>query len=126
YICIKHKRRNSSTATVRHCRNQETPFPLYVGMMIHAHTRKCGIKDKLFQYGIGLQLFTDLANVVCEKCKKSQVVNQTNLKTGVFITGAVDNIDHNPSSNTATDSFHSTGISLFQNPNFDGQGTGVM
>ena len=30
---------------------------------------------------------------------------------------AVDNIDHNPSSTSAHDSFHGTGISLFQHPN---------
>ena len=32
----------------------------------------------------------------------------------VFTSGAIDNIDHNPSSTTAKDSFHGTGISLFQ------------
>ena len=31
------------------------------------------------------------------------------------MTAAVDNIDHNPSSSTATESFHGTGISIFQN-----------
>lgn len=30
--------------------------------------------------------------------------------------GALDNLDHNPSSTTAKDSFHGTGISLFQFP----------
>ncbi|KAG7174288.1 hypothetical protein Hamer_G003220, partial [Homarus americanus] len=130
--CIKHKRRNSSTTTVRHCQNQETPFPLYTGMMIHARTRNRGIIDKLFQHRICLsydrvlQLSIDLANAVCEEYKKSQIVIPTNLKTCVFITGAVDNINHNPSSYSATDSFHGTGISLFQHSDFDEQGIRVM
>ena len=38
------------------------------------------------------------------------------MKTGVFTTAAVDNIDHNPISKTAEESFHCTGISLFQHP----------
>lgn len=44
------------------------------------------------------------------------------LKYGLFTTAAIDNIDHNPSSTTAKDSFHGTGISLFQHPtaNFSG------
>ena len=41
----------------------------------------------------------------------------------MFTTSAVDNIDHNPSSTTATGSFHGTGVSLFQHPDFDEQGT---
>ncbi len=38
------------------------------------------------------------------------------LRHGLFTTGAVDNIDHYPSSATAKDSFHGTGISLIQHP----------
>ena len=41
------------------------------------------------------------------------------LRSGLFTTSAVDNIDHNPSSTTAQGSFHGTGISLFQHPSID-------
>ena len=37
-------------------------------------------------------------------------------------TAAVDNIDHNPSSITATDSFRGTGISMFQHPTAENEG----
>ncbi len=40
----------------------------------------------------------------------------------MFTTAAVDNIDHNPSSTTPKESFHGTGISLFQHPTFEGEG----
>jgi len=38
---VKHKRMQSTSAssTVRHSPAQETPVPIYVGMMLHAHTR---------------------------------------------------------------------------------------
>ena len=36
------------------------------------------------------------------------------MKSNVFTTATLDNIDHNPSSTTTEDSFHGTGISLFQ------------
>ena len=45
------------------------------------------------------------------------------LKRGLFTTAAVDSIDRNPSSETANDSFHGNGISLFQHPDNDFSGT---
>ena len=44
------------------------------------------------------------------------------LRHGLFTMGALDNIDHNPSSTTAKDSFHGTGISLFQFPSESSMG----
>ena len=46
----------------------------------------------------------------------------SSLKLDLFTTAAVDNIDHNPSSATAQDSFHGTGISIFQHPTLNNQG----
>ena len=45
------------------------------------------------------------------------------LNGGVFTTAAVDNIDHNPSPTNSHDSFHGTGISLFQHPDQVFRGT---
>ena len=45
------------------------------------------------------------------------------LRRGLLTTGAVDNIDHNPSSTTAKDSFHCTGISLMQHQSHTHGGT---
>ena len=41
---------------------------------------------------------------------------------GVFTAGVVDNIDHNPSSTTSSDSFHGTSISLIQHRQTDSDG----
>ena len=38
------------------------------------------------------------------------------LRKGLFTSGALDNLDHNLTSTTATDSFHGTAMSLFQSP----------
>ena len=43
-----------------------------------------------------------------------KVVCLPSLKVGAFATAVIDNIDHNPSFNTATSSFHGTAILLFQ------------
>ena len=38
------------------------------------------------------------------------------MRKGLFTAGALDNLDHNPSSTTAQGSFHGTAISVFQFP----------
>ena len=43
-----------------------------------------------------------------------KVVCRPSLKADAFTTAAIDNIDHNPSSSTATSSFHGKAISPFQ------------
>ena len=46
------------------------------------------------------------------------------LQKGLLTIGALDNLDHNPSSTTAVNAFHGTGISLFQFPTRDNPGEG--
>ena len=63
-----------------------------------------------------MELSTCLGNKVLQHYQHSNVVCPPSLKIGVFTTAAVENIDHNPSSKTAEESFHGTDISLFQHP----------
>ena len=71
-----------------------------------------------------LQLTSDIANAVCQSFRAEDVVCPPRLHSGLlFTTGAVDNVDHNPSSATAKDSFHGTGVSLVQHPSHTHGGT---
>ena len=56
--------------------------------------------------------------VVCQYVEDG-VVCPPSLRTKLFTTSAVDNIDHNPSSTTAKTSFHGTSISICQHPRPD-------
>ena len=47
YNSVKHTRQDAQQIHTRHCINQETPLPLYVGLMLHAHTRKKELVDTL-------------------------------------------------------------------------------
>ena len=47
-------------------------------------------------------------------CLKKQVVCLMTLKEGYFMQAAIDNLNHGPTSSTAKESFHRTGISGFQ------------
>ena len=100
---------------------RESPLPFYVGLTVHARTRKHDMIETLFDLGLSIsydrvmELSTAMNNCVCEQFHSDGVVCPPNLRQGLFITAVIDNIDHNPSSVTATDSFHGTGISLFEN-----------
>ena len=55
-----------------------------------------------------------LANSVSKRFQEDGCVTPVSLRKGLFCVGGLDNLDHNPSSNTATFSFHGTAISIFQ------------
>lgn len=117
YNSVKHVRKETScNSSVRHSSAQETPLPVYIGLMLHAKTRKRNLVDKLSDLGLCisydrvLSLSAEMGNSVCQRYHMEHVVCPPALKQGVFTTSAVDNIDHNPSATTATDSFHGTGI----------------
>ena len=81
---------------------------------------------KSYQFGLSvsydriLQVENQLATAVCQHIAEIGLVCPSQLRHGLFMLGALDNLDHNPSSTTATDSFHGTGISLFQFPSSSG------
>ena len=58
-----------------------------------------------------LVLSTQLGNIVCMQFEFDSLVCPTKIRSNVFTTFAVDNIDHNPSSYSAKDSWHGTAIS---------------
>ena len=60
-----------------------------------------------------MQLEEWIATSVCEQFERDGVVAPTGLQKGLFTVCAQDNIDHNPSSTTAVNAFHGTGITLF-------------
>ncbi len=120
---VKHHRKGGvKSRMARHMRNRETPFPIYLSLTIHAHTRSRELIDNLHSYGlcIGynrlLTISTELGNMVSNFYNDQNMVCPPQLKSGVFTTGAMDNIDHNPSARSSKDSFHGTAISLTQHP----------
>lgn len=85
-------------------------------------TRSQKLIDQLYRLGISIsydrvtELEEWIATSVCEQFEKDGIVAHTGLRKGLFTVCAQDNIDHNPSSTTAVNAFHGTGITLFQFP----------
>ena len=114
--------------------NESHHFMLYLGLLLHAKTRKCGLVDKLYDLGSRvsydriLAISTAMRNSVSARFEDENVVCPPKLRFSLFTAAAVDNIDHNPSSTTAKRSLHGTGISSFQHPseNLTGEDRGVI
>ena len=121
FNAVKHARSGVGIAT-RHDRIRETPLSIYLALVIHGETRKKTLVDKFYKLGMCIsydrlmQISADLGNNVCNQFEKEGVVCPQKLRKDLFISGSVDNIDHNPSSRTSKDSFHGTAISLTQHP----------
>ena len=115
-------RKKSVKTSSRHSKIFEPPLPLYIGLKVHTQTRSKKLISELYQLGLSvsydriLELEKQIASSLCEQTNEIGLVCPRQLKHGLFTAGALDNLDHNPSSTTAKDSFHGTGISVFQFP----------
>ena len=101
-----------------HVRNRECPLPIYAALNIHGATREKSLIDTFYKLGMCvtydrlLTVSTNITNIIIDRCDRDGVVCPSKLRDGIFTTAAVDNIDPNPSSNSAHDSFHGKAISL--------------
>ena len=109
-------------ATHRHSKDRETPFAVYIGMVVHAKTRKRQLIDILHENGISisydrvLEVSALLGESVVNQYVVDGVVCPPILRKGLFTTSAIDNIDHNPTATTANTSCHGKSVSMFQHP----------
>ena len=101
-------------------RFNETPFPHYLGLMVHAKTRRKGLIEELSEHGLSvsykrvMEVQTDITKQLCTLYNAQKSVCPPKLQKNAFTVAAIDNLDHNPTSSTAKTSFHGTGISIFQ------------
>jgi hypothetical protein len=99
---------------------RETPLQIYLSSEIHVTGRHKSVIHKFNKLGLGvsydrqLRLEEQLASAQCNQYARDGVVAPTSLVKRAFTVGAIDNIDYNPSSSTSKDSFHGTGLSVFQ------------
>ena len=112
--------RRSATDDYRYRADRETPVAIYIAFLIHSKTRSKDLVDRLHSLGICISydrlstLSTQLGNSVIKQFENDELICPITLRKNLFTTHAVDNIDHNPSSRTAQDSWHGTAISASQ------------
>ena len=99
----------------RHSKDGEPPLPVHLGLRIYSRTRQSKLIDEMFR--LGLSVSYDRVHEI-----ENTMVRSLCTKFDQEGTAAYDNLDHDPSSTTAKEAFHGTGISIFQHP--DDQNTG--
>ena len=118
---VKRVRQNKEIIKHRRSTDRESPLGIYLRILIHAKTRKKAVVERFYNFGVSISydrvmdLSTKMGNRVLKHFEKENLVCPPILRQKLFTSAALDNIDHDPSSTTtAEDSFHGTGISLFQ------------
>src|SRR6218665_2375511 len=90
--------------------------------MIHNVTKKKKIVNKLCKLGVSVsfdrvqEVSATITNALCAKYNQDGVVCPHPISSDIFVTAAIDNIDHNQSSNTASNSFHGSSVTVIQHP----------
>lgn len=91
----------------RHNQDREPPLPLYLGMSVHAQTRSKKFVNQLYELSLSVSyqriddIMNNLATSVCDHFKSVGIVCPLSLQSGLFTIGAIDNLDHDPSSTRA-------------------------
>lgn len=103
--------------------NCEPPLAVFLALKLHSETRSKKLVELLHKYALSvsykkvLSIETRFAQAIADNTRNNaDIVCPTNLHHHIFTVAALDNLDHNPTSRTASSSFHGTGISIFQFP----------
>ena len=94
---MKHNRAYPTTrlVTAIHSAAQETPVPTHVVMILHAHTRKRELVDKLSHLGMSISytrvidLSAQMENSACKQFQREQVMCSPKMRSNVFTTSAI-------------------------------------
>ena len=88
--------------------------------MVHSKTR--ALVETLYTEGLSIsydrvmKIRSSISSQICGGYREIGFVCPPTLHENLFTSAAIDNIDHNLTSTTATSSIHWTGISIFQHP----------
>ena len=75
FFNCKGRRSTIDTSISRHSKDREPPLPVYLGVMLHAKTRKQNLIDMLYNLGMCvsydwvMSISTDLGNQLCKHYK---------------------------------------------------------
>ena len=120
FNAVKRRSKNGNVI-MRHMRDKETPWPLYVGIKLRLHSDK-RVLDLMHSRGQSVSydriktLSTDIANSVISHWNELGVVVPSQAVLGVFSTIGFDNVDWNAKATVAKpmSTLHGTLIALHQ------------
>ena len=118
YNMVKYTSSSDTVVQMWHRRDQETPFPLYIGIKMHSGACLKHLVQTFHHLGLSVsyecvrEVKIAVAHSVCKRIEEDGVVLSTNMHSGVFTTGDFDNLDHKNTSNPSNEEFHGVAISL--------------
>lgn len=118
----------TKTSTIRHVKEHETPFVLYQGLKMHGDARLKKQIDKSHELGLSvsygrvMEVKQAIARAVCKRHAEDGVVLPTNLRSNVFVTYDMDNLDNRNTGNFSQDEFHGTALSATNHLSCENQG----
>ena len=115
---------SSSSAPIkrRHSHFHEPPVPVYIGLNIHTSMRSKTMIEQFEKLGVSISYkrVLEIEKYISQKqmaqFDSDGLVCPLQLRHDLITVGAIDNIDHNPSSTTASGSLHGTAMTIMQHP----------
>ena len=88
---VKRLRQDTNTTEMHRAKSRESPLGIYLGMLVHAYTRKKSLIDKLYELGISIsykrvmELSTMIGNRVLRQYDSERVVCPPTLRLNVLL-----------------------------------------
>jgi len=107
----------TKSVNIRHNKDRETAFPLYMGLKLHADGRQKQQINSANAFGISvsysraMEVKHSMARAMVKQFSSDGVVLPTNTLSEVFVTFDVDNLDSHSQGNFSQDEFHGTSVS---------------
>ena len=85
---------------IRHTRDRETPLPLYTGIKVHSDAHLKHLIESFHRLGLSVsydrvrEVKVAVARSGCRRIEEDGIVLPTNMRSGVFTSGDLDNLDH--------------------------------
>ena len=117
----------TKSSNIRHNKEHETPFPFNQGHKLHGEGRRKKINNAnafgvYVSYSRVLEIRRSMARSVVKQFVQDGAVLPTNIRSGVFVTFDVDNLDSTKQYNFSRVELHWTAISMTNNLSWDNQG----
>jgi hypothetical protein len=121
--CNTTKKSRKGAKTSYQMRSRETPFPLYMGLKLHVTGRQKSVIMSMHKFGVSVsydrvfEVRTHLAGGVASLWEETGVVFPTNMRKGILVTCAIDNIDI-----SGKYEYHGTAMSMTCHPTYANPG----
>jgi len=118
----------TKSSNIKHSKERETPFSLYMGLKLHGDGRQKKQISNANTFGIFvsynrvMEVKRSMARAVVNQFVSDGIVLPTNTLREVFVTFDVDNLDSHSQGNFSQDEFHGTAISVTNHLSWDNVG----